>query len=153
MISKILENLSLTKQINSIRSEEFPELKWVFVSGIYVPLEKLANEGSGGRIIFDGYISHSKVEGHNPLKFGYGFLTLPDYLASKDNDNPRKGIIAHELSHLICTETNSELAADEEAVKRGLGPSLYDALRIRESLGIRRNTGYNSSQVLQMLSK
>ena len=146
-------NLSLTNQIRFLKNSRFPELKWVLVAGVYVPMENLAKDGAGGRITFDGLKSDVNAEGHYPLKLGYAFLKLPDYLDGEANSDARKGIMAHELSHLICSETTSEWDADEEVVKRGLGNFLYTALKKRESMGISRKTGYTSDQIFSLVSR
>lgn len=144
----IKDNYYLTKEIMHLKRSKFPELKYVLVMGVYLPWTTLAEKGSGGSMTFDGLGFGIK---DNALKLGYGFLKILDYLAGNINHDARIGILSHELSHLICSKTISEYSADEEVVKRGLGHFFYTALKKRESMGIGRLSGYNSSQIFNML--
>lgn len=142
-------SLSLTKELRNLQKQSFPELKWVCLVGTYVPLEKI---NSGGRIVFNGLIKKDNQR-HDFLRFGYGLLKIPDYLARNELNLEREGILAHELSHLTCVETTQENVADLQVINRGLGYPLYLALKYRENLGITRHSGYTSKEILSMMKR
>jgi len=128
--------MNLNNEIRQIKNDSFPQLAWVYVRGIYVPdYEVLKNKHLAGI-----NLDHTKrIFAGERLTFAMGFanIMIAQSLSSHYYYNQRKGIIAHELSHLLI-QSSSEKQVDDEAIRRGYAKEINCADRLKERLGLNR---------------
>ena len=143
----INQNRQLTEDIRKIKRESFPELRWVYSRGVYVPLSMLQVNNALASVKLTG-IEVSDKNGKSCF-FGYIRLMIPDLLSPNFHFRDRRGFIAHELSHLVAHSDN-EKVADDEAIKRGYLRDLLDVNLFLENKGLGRGgTSYDSQQLMR----
>lgn len=136
--------MSLNQEIRQIKKESFPELKWVFLRGIYVQdFNVLKNRHLAG-ISFD-YTKRIFSDGKLVFAAGFANVLIAKSLSYPFYWEERRGIISHEISHLL-VEDDSEKKADNIAIRRGYTYELMRAAKLVEKLGYnRRNASSYSS--------
>ena len=142
--------MNLNQEIRQIKRKSFPELRFVYVRGIYVPDEKiLPNFGNVTSYILQ--IESENVNGSSRTPYGFALIKFPNCSSGNQNINVRKGIIAHELSHLFMGEIHlpdNEGFIDSLAINRGYIGEVLAMSEKMESIGFKR-LGYSSMELKQ----
>lgn len=142
-------NRQLIREIRQVKQESFPELKWVYFRGIYVPDYEVLKTKSLARIRIKALAKSNETKLFWAI--GFGKIILAESLSSPEHYTERRGIIAHELSHFVVAH-NSEQKIDDEAIKRGYVFELMKAVKILESIGVKRKPlSYGSADLMEML--
>lgn len=138
--------MDLTREIREIKKKSFPELKLVFTRGVYVPPCALGGAGAAAKC----NVLRVSKEGEAPFFCaGFADIMIPEYLGGNLNARARRGIIAHELGHIVSEKKFDEYSADEEAIRRGEGINLYVGLKKLEGSGFQRCAeAYDSAAIL-----
>lgn len=138
----------LTREIAGIKKESFSELKFTYIRGIYLPDYHLLSDRKLGRIKFHGYGWFLDEK----LQFAVGFanLMLPQGLSHPRYISERRGIIAHELSHITSGVSSSERDVESEAIKRGYAHELMKVIGLLEDNGMRSLT-YTRKEIAEMV--
>ena len=143
------QNKELTREIRHLKHKSFPELKWVYMGGFYVPDYEVLSNKSLARIRVKALAKSNESE--LSWVVGFGHIILAQSLSSRDHYHERIGIIAHEFSHIV-TGNSCERVVDDEAIKRGYVFELMEAAKRLESSGLkRRPLSYSSQELCEML--
>ncbi len=144
--------MRLNQEIREVKKSFLPELRSVLVNGIYVP-ESILNRNGGlaGMAVFAIRSVHENPK--DTRVFGYSFVVIPNSFSSKKYSEVRKGIIAHELSHLLLSPSALEWEVDNEVIRRGYGEQLFKTIVEMENSGMKRgNFSYTSEELRRMLN-
>ena len=120
--------MSLDQEIRKIK-KSFPEVKFVRVSGNYVPDTHLLQPEFKRFAEIDKKTISLKWKNKNKI-FGFAQILIAESLSSQSYKAIREAIIAHELVHLFC-EQHNEYQVDNEVKKRGYGQGLTESLLLK----------------------
>jgi len=143
--------MDLNQEIRYIKRTSFPELKWVFTSGVYVSRSFLEKNNANAA----AKVNVCRLFYEDKLLLGIGFarIMIPEELNGYANLYARRGVIAHELSHIVSLPQD-ECLVDNEVIRRGEGRSLYLAIVALETFGFSRPPNcYNSRALLEKVVK
>ncbi len=143
--------MSLNQEIRQIKKESFSELKWVWVRGIYVPDFMVLRNNHLAGINFD-YTKRVFAKGKLVFAAGFADILIAKSLSSPSYSDERRGIVAHEISHIL-VEEDSEKIVDNIALERGYAYDLMRAAKLVERLRFnRRSVGsYDSRELASMI--
>ena len=154
--------MALKEDIRYVKSS-FPELKFMHISGTYKPIEELLENNCQAGIRYSALaLTRENLESKKArFIMGLGKIYIPNSLDCQEFSLQRRGIIAHELSHfcffpLDVSGSQRERQVDEEAVRRGFGNELLEAITFLENVHYiikkgHKRTGYSSQELRKNL--
>jgi len=137
----------------------FPELRFMYVSGTYSPIEELLENKCQAGMRYSALARGHIGSKETLFIMGLGRIHLPDFLDSQELSLQRRGLIAHELSHFCFfpfddSGSESERQVDEEAMRRGFGNELLEAITFLENVpDLGKRYGYSSQEFRKVLKK